>query len=175
MSHFLSSWTACTTTLAAAGFALVALGGCEELVNSTEKTLQGTAAPLKEKELPNTSKMLTCCNNLMAKTSTKGLVESVCTPMTPQVIKVLDTYQAAKANINGNANLTADAKAKALAELKTTSQTSLEPAARCLLTETIGKLGSYVLPADCEADLTIGALPQGKTCDDAKTAITGAK
>lgn len=175
MPNFLCSWTVRFATFAAATLAVAALAGCEELAASTEKTLQGTAAPLKEKELPNTSKMLTCCNNLMGKSATKGLVESVCTPMTPQVTKVLDTYVTAKANINNNANLTADAKAKALAELKTTSQTSLEPAARCLLTETIGKLGNYVLPADCEADLSIGALPQGKTCDDAKTAITNAK
>lgn len=175
MSNSLRSWTIHCATLAAAGLAVAALGGCEGLVESTEKTLQGSAAPLKETELPNTSKMLACCNNLMAKASTKGLVDSICTPMTPQVIKVIDTYQAAKANISGNAQLTAEAKTKARGELKTTSQTSLEPAARCLLTETIGKLGAFVLPADCEADLTIGALPQGKTCDDAKTAITSAK
>lgn len=163
---------------ALATFALIATSlaasGCEELVTSTEKTLQGTAAPLKEPELVNTSKMLTCCNNLMAKASTKGLVESVCTPMTPQVTKVIDTYQTAKKDISANANLTAEAKTQALTELKTKTQSTLEPAAFCLLKETIGKLGTYVLPADCEGDAKAGALPQGKTCDDAKTAITGA-
>lgn len=171
-SRFRSMYAAlaAVATLAAAG----AASGCEELVSSTEKTLQGTAAPLKEPELVNTSKMLACCNNLMAKSTTKGLVESVCTPMTPQVTKVIDTYQAAKKNISGNANLTAEAKTQALAELKTKTQASLEPAAFCLLAETIGKLGTYVLPADCEGDAKAGALPQGKTCDDAKTAITGA-
>lgn len=165
--------SAILTSLAALAAAF-AVSGCEELVNSTEKTLQGTAAPLKEPELVNTSKMLTCCNKLMGQTSTKGLVESVCTPMVPQVSKVLDTYQAAKKNITDNANLTAEAKTKALAELKVTTQTNLEPASYCLLSETIGKLGTYVLPADCEGNAAAGALPQGKTCEDAKKAITGA-
>ena len=157
--------TSAVLTSLAALAAAFAVSGCEDLVNSTEKTLQGTAAPLKEPELVNTSKMLTCCNNLMAKTSTKGLVESVCTPMVPQVSKVIETYQAAKANVNNNANLTAAAKAEA--------QANLEPASYCLLSETIGKLGTYVLPADCEGNAAAGALPQGKTCEDAKKAITG--
>lgn len=165
--------TSAVLTSLAALAAAFAVSGCEDLVNSTEKTLQGTAAPLKEPELVNTSKMLTCCNNLMAKTSTKGLVESVCTEMVPQVSKVIETYQAAKANVNNNANLTAAAKAEAIAKIKAEAQTNLEPASYCLLSETIGKLGTYVLPADCEGNAAAGALPQGKTCEDAKKAITG--
>ncbi len=152
-----------------------ALLGCQSVLNDAAKAIDGTPLALKEPELPNTSKMLNCCTNLMGKSLTKGLVSEACTPMTPQVTKVIDTYQAAKKDINANTNLSAQSKTQALAELKTKTQGTLEPAARCLLTETIGKLGNNAIPKDCEADTTIGALPQGKTCDDVKTAITQAQ
>ncbi|MBI5610099.1 MAG: hypothetical protein HY902_14585 [Deltaproteobacteria bacterium] len=161
-------------------FALVIAGaasllGCQSVLNDAAKAIDGTPLALKEPELPNTSKMLNCCTNLMGKTLTKGLVTDLCTPMSPQVTKVIDTYQAAKKQINDNTSLSAQSKTEGLAELKTKTQGSLEPAARCLLTETIGKLGPNAIPKDCEADTTIGALPQGKTCEDVKGAITQAQ
>ncbi len=149
----------------------VAFAGCDSLATA----IDGTAAALKEPDLPNTSKMLNCCVNLESKNLTKGLVANICPTLDTQVAKVITAYQTTKKGIQDNTNLTAADKTAALAKLKTESQASLEPAARCLLTETIGTLGNAAIPKDCEAVTTIGALPQGKTCDDAKTAITAAK
>ncbi len=148
---------------------------CQSLIDNAENKLDGVAAPLKEPELPNTSKMLTCCANLSGRNETSGLVKDVCPPMSPKVTLVLDQYIAAKKFINDNKTSTAEIKTKALADLKSESQGTLEPAARCLLTETIGKLGKLLIPKDCEADSTVGALPPGKQCSDVKSAITEAK
>ena len=149
--------------------------GCQSIIDSAEKKLDGTAAPLKELELPNTSKMLTCCANLSARAETKGLVVDICPPMTPKVTLVIDQYQIGKKKITDDTVLSADAKVKSLAELKVQSQGTLEPAARCLLQETIGKLGKILIPADCEADTSVGALPAGKLCSDVTSAIKDAK
>ncbi|MBM4345726.1 MAG: hypothetical protein FJ100_20320 [Deltaproteobacteria bacterium] len=152
-----------------------ALAGCQSLVDSAEKSLDGKPLALKEAELPNTSKMLNCCTNLSGRSETKGLVADICPPMTPKVTLVIDQYQLGKKKITDDNNLTSDAKTKSLAELKKTTQESLEPAARCLLQETIGKLGKVLIPADCEADTSIGALPAGKKCSDVTGAIKDAK
>lgn len=154
---------------------LLLTGACQSVLDSAEKKLDGTAAPLKEPELPNTSKMLACCNNLSARAETKSLVADICGPMVPKVTLVLDQYQLGKKKINDDTVLSADAKVKSLAELKANSQNSLEPAARCLITETIGKLGKILTPKDCEADTTVGALPPGKQCSDVESAIKDAK
>jgi hypothetical protein len=147
--------------------------GCEELVESTKTALDGKETPLKEAELPNTSRLLNCCTNLMGRTSTKSFVADLCPNVQSGVGTVLNNYLAAKAEINNNQNLTAEAKTTALAELKTTSQSTLEPAAKCLLDQTIGKisLDGFLSPKDCEVIATTGALPQGKTCDDMTSAI----
>ncbi len=153
----------------------LALAGCQSLVDSAEKTLDGKPLALKEAELPNTSKMLNCCTNLSSRSETKGLVADICPSMSPKVTLVIDQYQLGKQKINDDKNMTAEAKTKSLTELKNTTQGSLEPAARCLLQETIGKLGKVLIPADCEADTTIGGLPPGKQCSDVTGAIKDAK
>ena len=153
----------------------MAASGCQSLLNDAEKKLDGVAAPLKEPELPNTSKMLTCCANLSGRAETQSLVKDICPPMTPKVTLVLDTYISGKKTINDDKTFTAESKTKALLDLKTKTQDSLEPAARCLLQETIGKLGKLLIPKDCEADTTVGALPAGKQCSDVKGAISEAK
>lgn len=154
---------------------LLSGAGCESVINDAAKSIDGTPLPLKEPELPNTSKMLNCCTNLMGKSLTKGLVSDLCNNVSPQVTKVLDTYQTTKKGIQANTTLSAQSKTESLAKLKTESQGTLEPAARCLLQQTLGKLGAAAIPKDCEADTTVGALPQGKTCDDMQKAITEAK
>ena len=155
--------------------ALVGTTGCEELVESTRTALDGKEAALKEPELPNTSRLLNCCNNLMARSSTKSFVESVCPQIQSGVATVLDNYLAAKAEVNANQTLTAEAKAKALAEIKTTSQSTLEPAAKCLLDQTVGKISmdGFLSPKDCEVvPGDTAKLPDGKTCDDVTAEIT---
>ncbi len=138
-------------------------------------TTDGTVAALKEPDLPNTSKILNCCASLESKTLTKSLVANFCPNVETQVAKVLNTYQSTKQSIKDNVNLSAQSKTVALNKLKSESQTTLEPAARCLLAETVGKLGNAAIPKDCEAVSTIGSLPAGKTCEDVKSAITNAQ
>jgi hypothetical protein len=147
------------------------------LVASAEQTLQGTAAPLKEADLPNTSRMLNCCANLTNRTETKSFVESTCATITPQIGIVIAKYQLGKQAIQNDTVLNAQAKAQSLAELKQTSQQTLEPAARCLLQETIGKvsLNGFLSPADCEAVTTVGTLPDGKQCSEVTDAILKAE
>jgi len=158
-------------------FSTIAVTACQELAATAEKSLQGTAAPLKEPELPNTSKLLTCCANLSARAETKAFVKDICPSLTTPTNKVIDSYVTLKKAINDDKVIAAEQKTKDLAALKATSQTNLEPASRCLIVETVGKvsLNGFLSPADCEQDNTVGALPAGKSCDDVKGAITNAK
>lgn len=158
-------------------FFTIALSGCHELAATAEKSLQGTAAPLKEPELPNTSKLLACCANLSTRVETKDFVKNVCPNLTTQTNKVIDSYVSLKKAINDDKVISAEQKTKDLAALKATSQTNLEPASRCLIVETVGKvsLNGFLSPADCEQDNAVGALPAGKSCDDVKGAIMDAK
>jgi hypothetical protein len=151
--------------------------GCEALVASAEQSLQGTAAPLKEADLPNTSRMLNCCANLTNRSETKSFVESTCATITPQIGIVIAKYQQGKKTIQDDTVLNAQAKTDSLNQLKKTSQETLEPAARCLLQETIGKisLNGFLSPADCEAMTSTGALPVGKQCSDVTDAILKAE
>jgi len=159
----------------AAAVCALCLGACEAAVTSASQQITGTAAPLKEPELPNTSKMLNCCNNLSGRSETASLVKDICPALAPKVTLVIDNYVKAKDAIKADKVTTDAAKTQALADLKSKSQGTLEPAARCLLTETVGKLGSLLTPKDCVADQTVGALPQGKQCADVTSAITDAK
>lgn len=158
-------------------FSTLAVSGCHELAATAEKSLQGTAAPLKEAELPNTSKLLTCCANLSARVETKDFVKSICPNLTTQTNKVIDSYTSLKKAINDDKAISAEQKTKDLAVLKATTQSNLEPASRCLIVETVGKvsLNGFLSPADCEQDTSVGALPAGKSCDDVKGAIMDAK
>lgn len=154
---------------------LSGLAGCEELVETTKTALDGQEAALKEPDLPNTSRLLNCCNNLMARSTTKPFVDAFCPQVQTGVGTVLDNYVAAKAEINANQSFSAEAKAQALAEVKTNSQAALEPAAKCLIDQTIGKisLDGFLSPKDCEAIAGDSSkLPDGKTCDDVTSAIT---
>lgn len=149
---------------------LFALSACDAL----EESLQGQAAPLKEPELPNCSRVLTCCTNLdgqrLVPTSIKDACESIAVPTDA----VITEYQQSRAAIRGNTATSAETKAELETELRTRSQGTLEPACRCLLEETVGRLSlnNLLSPADCEVVTTSGALPQGKQCSDVTGAVT---
>lgn len=163
-------------TLFALGMTSLA-GGCQELIDSAEKTIDGKAAELKEKDLPNCSRMLTCCANLTARNGMPQSVKDGCGSLTPSVTKVIDTYQSGQKSIADNTTTTQQSKEKAANELRSTSQGTLEPACRCLLEETLGKvsLDGFLTPTDCETVKESGALPAGKKCSDVTDVVTSAK
>lgn len=149
--------------------------GCDSLVDSVDKKLQGTAAPLKEATLPNCSRILTCCANLTAGKATGPMVKDQCPKVVTPTTTAIDKYQAARKAIQDNTTLTAEAKANSLKELESKTVGTAEPACRCLLQETVGKIGTTALPADCETVTTTGALPQGKQCSDVTDEIMNPK
>ena len=135
----------------------LALTGCDV----AESLLDGEAAPLKEPELPNCSRIITCCNNL----ADKGVDRDECVDaFIPAADTVIENYQRARDNIPGN-----DAQARDL--LREETQGLVEPGCRCFLEETIGQLSDLVLPIDCESDKSVGTLEGELMCSDATDAL----
>jgi len=149
---------------------LLVLAGCD----AVEESLQGQAAPLKEPELPNCSRVLTCCANLDARRLMPQSVRDACEGITTPTDRVITTYQQSRAEIAANQSTSAETKAQLTAELRTKTQGSMEPACRCLLEETVGlvSLDDFLSPADCETVTTSGALPDGATCDEIEKNVT---
>lgn len=154
----------------ALAFALAASTlGCD----SVERILDGQAAPLKEPELPNCSRVLTCCANLSSDRVIGPLVAPSCDVVVTPTDLAIARYQQAKNVILQNASTTQQTKDALLADLRQTSQSTLEPACRCLIDQTVGNisLDGYLSPIDCEIVPTTGTIPNGKTCDDLTGAI----
>jgi hypothetical protein len=151
-------------------FSLVA---CDAL----EESLQGQAAPLKEPELPNCSRVLTCCTNLNGQRLVPSSIKDACMAIAEPTDVVISEYQSSRETIRGNTATSAETKVELEAELRTRSQGTLEPACRCLLEETIGRLSlnNVLSPADCEVVPSSGALPEGKQCSDVTGAVTDPK
>lgn len=144
-------------------------GGCD----SVERAFDGVAAPLKEPELPNCSKVLTCCANLSGDSILGPLVADTCATIVSPTDLTITNYQAAKLRIQQNGATSEQTKAELLADLRETSQASVEPACRCFVEETVGNisLDGFLSPKDCEVVVTSGALPEGKTCGDVTDVI----
>ena len=143
--------------------------GCDSL----ERSLDGNAAPLREADLPNCSKVLTCCANLTRDRVLGPYVADSCGTVVDPTNLAIDNYQAAKLRIERNGATSEQTKAQLIAELRTTTQETVEPACRCLVDETIGNisLNGFLSPKDCEVVVTSGALPAGKQCDDVTDVI----
>ena len=145
---------------------LGALGApaCDEV----EESLQGKAAPLKEPDLPNCSRVLTCCANLSADSILGPLVADTCDTIVTPTDLTISNYQAAKLRIEQNGATSAETKSELLSELRTTTQAAVEPACRCLVEETVGNLSldGLLSPKDCEVVTGSGTLPPGKQCSD---------
>lgn len=141
--------------------------GCDEIKDATEQVLDGEEAELKENDLPNCSKILTCCANLKGKSITPDAVNEQCDEIfVPAANEVIDNYQSIKDEIE--AGTRGD---QTVEQWKTTSQDTLEPGCRCFLENTVGVISDVALPADCEANTDTGALG-AQTCDDATTELT---
>ncbi len=149
--------------------ALCALPACDVL----EERLDGKAAPLKEADLPNCSRVLTCCANLGASSLTSGAVQDSCEALVPATDTVITQYQVGRQKIEQDQATSAETKAQLLAELRQTTQGTMEPACRCLLEETVGKVSAnnFLSPIDCETVTSSGALPDGKQCSDVTDAV----
>lgn len=143
------------------GLGLVA---CDAL----ERSFEGTAAPLREPDLPNCSRILNCCTNLDRQTIVPSSVKDACHGVATPTDTLIEQYQVSRANIQASTSTSAETKAQLIAELRTNTQASLEPACRCLLEETVGNisLDGFLSPADCETITTSGSLPAGAQCDD---------
>jgi hypothetical protein len=150
-------------------FSLLLLG-CDSL----EKVIDGKAAPFKEPELPNCSRVLNCCANLSRSQSVGPTVTPVCEAIVSPTDLAITEYQDAKAIIKGNNATTQAEKDALLKDLRDTTIAAIEPACRCLIDETIGNisLDGYLAPLDCEVVESTGAIPSGKTCDELTSAIT---
>lgn len=134
--------------------------GCDEL----EEAIQGEAAPLKESDLPNCSRIVTCCENTLFQSVAPSAVIDQCnSTFIPAADVVIDNYQTARSEIQGglaNSDQTVE-------ELRTQTQDIFEPGCRCFLEETVGTIGNAALPVDCEVVVESGALDEGATCTDA--------
>ncbi len=139
---------------------LMTFGGC----NAAEELLDGEEAELKEAELPNCSRIITCCANLKG----RGIAPDECEDaFIPAADQVISTYQAARDNIPFD-----DAEARTL--LRDETQGTVEPGCRCFLEETIGQIDDALLPIDCESDKNVGTLEGDLQCSDATDALLDA-
>lgn len=149
-------------------FALLSAIAFTSACSEVEDALDGEEAALKEADLPNCSKVITCCDNLQGRSFTPSQISSACSDQfEPAANAVIDTYQSAKSGIQDNTqnnDMTLD-------ELRTQTQDQVEPGCRCFLEETIGTIDAAVLPKDCEADTSTGSLDEGAMCSDATDAL----
>ncbi|GEM_PF-2398697 len=163
-----------TTCAIVAAAVLIAGFACQELQDTAEKVIDGQAAPLKENDLPNCSRMLTCCANVRKKVGMPQAVLDACDKLEPAVDKVINAYQSSQQTIANNKSTTPETKQSLSKQLREKTQGTLEPGCRCLLDETLGKvsLDGFLTPIDCEAVKESGALPMGKECTDVTSAVT---
>ena len=140
---------------------LFALGLTMSLVGC-EQILDGEESALAEPDLPNCSRIITCCESLEG----NGLAPSECQDVfIPAVETVIDNYQLAQSRIS--------ADAEASGALRDETQGLVEPGCRCFLEETVGQIGDFLLPIDCESDKSVGDL-EGGECSDATDGLLGA-
>ena len=155
-------------------FCFVLLALMTSQCDALEESLQGQAAPLKEPDLPNCSRVLTCCANLDRQTIVPVTIKDTCHGIATPTDAIIVEYQDSRHTIEANTTTSPETKAELIAELRTRTQQTMEPACRCLLEETVGNLslGGILSPADCETVVTSGQLPAGQQCDDVTTVIT---
>lgn len=146
----------------------LANSGCDEL----EEAIQGEAAPLRENDLPNCSRIITCCNNeLFQSVAPEAALTQCTTTFVPATGAVIDTYQETRDQIQRGLSESGES----VDELRTRTQDTFEPGCRCFLEETVGQIGDTALPADCEVVPTSGALDGGAMCSDAIDTLTAEK
>ena len=157
----------CLTLLIFSSFA------CSELEDSVEEALDGEVTELKEAELPNCSKVITCCDNIANRNLSDEVTSACDSQFKPAANLVIENYQLARDGIQDNTNNNGET----LDGLRTTTQENFEPGCRCFLEETVGQINTDavdLLPKDCEVDTTTGALDDGNMCSDATDTLLNA-
>ena len=146
---------------------------CDDIKDSIEESLNGEATPLKEADLPNCSKVINCCANIESRGLSDTVTAACNDQLVPAVNGVIDTYQSAKAELQ---DVEAVDNEEGLAELKSNTQETAEPACRCFLEETVGAINTEsidLFPVDCEVDTSTGALSDGQMCSEVVDSLTG--
>jgi hypothetical protein len=150
---------------------------CEDLVDgitqSIEDTVNGEATPLREPDLPNCSKVVTCCDVLAERGFSETVVAACNDQFKPAANFVIDQYQTARTAIEENT----EEQEETVESLQSRTQETVEPGCRCFLEETVGQVSSDaidLLPIDCEVDTSTGNLDGGAMCSDATDALLGA-
>lgn len=154
-------------------FAMVGVG-CDDLKDAVEESIQGEAAPLKEADMPNCSRVLNCCAKLKTYSLTPEDVITVCDDqLDPAADSLINTYQEARQGIENDSALTDETRANLLEELKLLYQEKIEPGCRCFLDQTVGDVSAdgFLSPVDCEIVESVGALEPPATCEDAQDAL----
>ena len=149
--------------------------GCDEVAEQLEDTINGEVSPLKESELPNCSKVITCCDKLEELGYSDTIIETCNQQLKPAADFVIENYQSGRDALLDNAE--GEDQEGAVNELKESTQGSFEPGCRCFLEETIGAVNSEtvdLLPLDCEIDMSTGGLEDGGMCSDAISTLTSA-
>jgi len=152
---------------------ITVLYACDKIKDELEETLDGEATMLKEVDLPNCSKVITCCDALEARGIAEEVVAACKGQFKPAANLVIDNYRTAQQSITDMLEDTAEA----LDDLKDTTQGSFEPGCRCFLEESVGQVntGSIdLLPVDCEINTSTGELSGGLMCSDATDSLLNA-
>ena len=149
------------------------LYACDKLKDELEESIDGEATLLKEVDLPNCSKVITCCDALEARGIAEEVVAVCRGQFKPAANLVIDNYRTAQQGIRDMLEDTAGA----LEDLKDSTQISFEPGCRCFLEESVGQVntGSIdLLPIDCEINTSTGELGGGLMCSDATDTLLNA-
>ncbi len=140
------------------GALLVPTMGCDKV----EEVFNDEASPLLEDDLPNCSRIVTCCQKLENLDLAPEQCESI---FVPAATTVIETYQDSREAISADAD--------AVNTLRTETQDNVEPGCRCFLSETIEQINNGLV-ADCSVDTSVGALDDGALCSDATDALIDA-
>lgn len=162
-----ATWKILLIPLTAA--ALLAPTGCNK--DAVENLINDEAAPLAEEDLPNCSRVVNCCDYLAANDLTPDTINQECTETyKPSANTVITNYKDARSAIDDNPDFTTDeGRTEAKTALKDQTQGTFETGCRCFLDETVGQVGTFALPLDCEFFADVG--DQNLSCDDATTTL----
>ena len=131
--------------------------------DAAEQILDGEESALREPDLPNCSKILTCCAALKARDISSDIDMECDDTFIPSVNSVIDAYQDTKSQL--------DPSTEAYENLYDETRSTVEPGCRCFLEQTVGQVSDVLLPVDCEVDTSVGQTGADQ-CDGAINDLT---
>lgn len=159
--------------------AFMGMSACDGISETAQQVVDDVIgddeAELSETELPNCSRVVTCCARLgenIYATVVPDSVEEECTgTLSPAVTTVIDEYQRERSAIDNRTELSEAERADLKEDLREEWQDRVEPGCRCFLEETVGQIADLVVPTDCEYFESVGALEPPAECSDATDAL----